>query len=242
MGIELKRVPLNFKWPMDKPWSGYLNPYGGKSHTCTACNGTGNTIASQRLDDLISLLLLSATDAVQGKCHPYLREAHLYNTQGKTCGKDMVELTVGLTSRAPSYLGHDSTDKYAAKKKIIAVAGLSGEWGLCLECIGDGIVWDSQEDMQKYEEWTKINPPDGEGYQIWETVSEGSPISPVFATPEELAQHMAGRPWGADSGSSYESWLRFIVGPGWAPSGVMDEHGYRSGPDAAFISSPEGTE
>lgn len=27
----------------------------------------------------------------------------------------------------------------------------------------------------------------GEGYQLWETISEGSPVSPVFATPAELA-------------------------------------------------------
>lgn len=30
-------------------------------------------------------------------------------------------------------------------------------------------------------------PPKGEGYQLWETTSEGSPISPVFASAEELA-------------------------------------------------------
>lgn len=32
------------------------------------------------------------------------------------------------------------------------------------------------------------DPPVGNGYQLWETTSEGSPISPVFATPEELAE------------------------------------------------------
>lgn len=33
-----------------------------------------------------------------------------------------------------------------------------------------------------------LDPPDGEGFQLWETTSEGSPISPVFTTPEELAE------------------------------------------------------
>lgn len=55
---------------------------------------------------------------------------------------------------------------------------------------------------------------------MWETVSEGSPISPVFATPEELARHMAATRWGADRGTPYETWLAFIRGPGWAPSMV----------------------
>lgn len=33
----------------------------------------------------------------------------------------------------------------------------------------------------------KCETPSGEGFQLWETTSEGSPISPVFATKEELA-------------------------------------------------------
>ena len=45
---------------------------------------------------------------------------------------------------------------------------------------------------------------------------------------------MAGTRWGADKGTSYETWLRFINGPGWAPSMVMDASGVRTGADAAF--------
>ena len=91
---------------------------------------------------------------------------------------------------------------------------------------------DSPEDEQEADSRIAVEPPAGDGYQIWETVSEGSPISPVFATPEELARHMAGRPWGADKGSSYDAWMRFINGPGWAPSMVSDSDGVRVGPNA----------
>ena len=70
---------------------------------------------------------------------------------------------------------------------------------------------------------TKIHPPKGEGWQMWETTSEGSPISPVFATPEELAR------WLADSGASAfgdmtatrEQWLSTIR-EGGAVSAVME--------------------
>ncbi len=31
-------------------------------------------------------------------------------------------------------------------------------------------------------------PPEGEGYQLWETTSEGSPVSPVFKTLDELCE------------------------------------------------------
>ena len=71
------------------------------------------------------------------------------------------------------------------------------------------------------------------GYCMYETTSEGTPISPTFATPEELAH------WLADTGASafggrtatYEQWLGVARG-GWAPSAVVDGHGLRSGVEA----------
>lgn len=64
----------------------------------------------------------------------------------------------------------------------------------------------------------RVEPPEGEGYQLWQTVSD-APMSPVFATPEELARYMADLEAGSwDAGISYEKWLKFINGPGWAPS------------------------
>ncbi len=235
MGRELKRVPLDFQWPMNEPWSGFLNPHYSKSHTCPACRGNGETTASNRLGDLVSLLMLSGSDSLRGKCHPYFYEDPLYRTKEELCGPDMVELTTALAGRAASFMGHDSLDKWSAKKKIVAAAGLSEEWGVCQECGGEGTIWDSPEDKRAYDDWTPTEPPAGDGYQIWETVSEGSPISPVFATPEELASYMAGRRWGADNGSSFETWLKFINGPGWAPTMVVDSNGLRVGPNCASV-------
>jgi hypothetical protein len=40
MGRELRRVPLDFDWPINKTWEGFLNPhYVAKK--CEACAGTG---------------------------------------------------------------------------------------------------------------------------------------------------------------------------------------------------------
>jgi len=36
--------------------------------------------------------------------------------------------------------------------------------------------------------WVGTDPPTGEGFQLWETTSEGSPVSPVFETDEALAE------------------------------------------------------
>ena len=101
----------------------------------------------------------------------------------------------------------------------------------------------ASEDSKKmsYTEWAGERPdpadympawPDAERthYMMYSTTSEGSPISPAFATPEELAR------WLADNGASsfgsitatYEQWLGICKG-GWAPSAVMDSSGLRSG-------------
>lgn len=48
--------------------------------------------------------------------------------------------------------------------------------------------WDKylEEPMKELRELLDV--PKGEGYQLWETTSEGSPISPVFETLDELCE------------------------------------------------------
>jgi hypothetical protein len=69
----------------------------------------------------------------------------------------------------------------------------------------------------------KIPVPSGEGYQMWETTSEGSPISPVFKTPEELAAWLAANNAStfADRTATYEEWLTMITGTGWSMSAAI---------------------
>lgn len=90
------------------------------------------------------------------------------------------------------------------------------------------------------------NPPNAEDYMpdwpeaerthlmMYEDTSEGTPISPPFATPEELAR------WLTDNGASafgsstarYEEWLATIR-DGFAVGLVMDAKGLRSGVEFA---------
>ena len=98
-------------------------------------------------------------------------------------------------------------------------------------------------ELDKYDECPAEDghkePPPGDGYQMWETTSEGSPISPVFKTPEELAR------WLVDNGASsfgsdtatYDQWLGMIRGPGWAPSAAGYAGKIQSG--VAFIGDKE---
>jgi hypothetical protein len=218
MGRELKRVPLHFEWPINKVWKGFKNPhYDGHCSNCPDCNGRGSTLAQQRLEDLVSLLMLSADDAVRGKVHPYFTESPLYSTQGIAVSLDIVELTGGLAGRPHrTPFGHDACDRWAAVKKIIAAAGLKKSWGTCKTCNGEGSVWDTPENKRLAARWRSKQPPKGKGYQIWETVSEGSPVSPVFGSPEELADWMCLHDDSVSRGTTREQWLQFINGPGWA--------------------------
>ena len=89
------------------------------------------------------------------------------------------------------------------------------------------------------------NPPDREyyrpkwpeesatHYQMYEDTSEGTPISPVIATPEELARWLVDNKASAfaDQTATYEEWLRVCNG-GWAPSAALTENGIISGVSA----------
>ena len=68
---------------------------------------------------------------------------------------------------------------------------------------------------------------------MYEDTSEGTPISPAFATPEELARWLADTNASAlgSDGASYEGWLRMARG-GWAPSMVVVAGVMTSGVDA----------
>jgi len=68
--------------------------------------------------------------------------------------------------------------------------------------------------------------PDG-GWQVWETVSEGSPITPAFVTKEKLVEHLVtvGDDWGGRDGRTYtRAAAERLVKDGWAPSMIM-RHG-----------------
>lgn len=224
MSREIKHVPMDFDWPIGETWRGYLNPHYEK---CRACKGSGETMARHRLSDLVGLLMLSGEDAKQGKCHPYFKASGLYRSRGAVCDDDMAELTTALAGREPGVLGHDAVDNWKATCKITEAAGLPDTWGTCPDCDGHGIA---RERYAAYEAWESYEPPLGDGWQMWETTSEGSAISPVCESPEALAH------WLADNGASangsqtatYDQWLA-MINAGWAPSMIATPHGLKSG-------------
>jgi len=59
-------------------------------------------------------------------------------------------------------------------------------------------------------------------FQMYETVTEGTPISPVMETLEDLARWLADNKANASAGqtATYEQWLTMIKA-GWAPSFML---------------------
>jgi hypothetical protein len=299
MGRELKRVALDFDWPLNKAWSGFINDKHDAAVSCPQCGGDGCSPEARHLKNLWygydefrpedrGSVPLTPDDAPvrafaeRNVAHApaycgkgegaIIREAKrlcaMWNTQWShhlnqadvdalVAANRLWDFTrtftpgIGWQDKDPPYaptakeinawsiggLAHDSINQWAVVRAECERLGHAVE---CANCAGDGETWPSKEAKAAYDAWESTEPPSGEGYQIWETVSEGSPISPVFSTPEELARHMAGRKWGADDGTPYETWLKFITGPGWAPSMVADSKGLRSGVDAVI--AMEGSE
>lgn len=51
MGRQLRRVPIDFDWPIGETWKGFINPHYGACHDCEACEGSGYSPEAKHLQD-----------------------------------------------------------------------------------------------------------------------------------------------------------------------------------------------
>ena len=140
------------------------------------------------------------------------------------------------------------------------VRKVQADWKHPMRSEGKFIPLDSREylksSLEEYEEMVKEegleatiadlgNPPDLELYMpnwseeemthfmMYENTSEGTPISPAFETPEELAQWLVDNEASAFAGdtASYEGWLKVCKGA-YAVSAVYTNGKMTSGVDS----------
>lgn len=83
--------------------------------------------------------------------------------------------------------GHDSIN---ASVVIRARCEREGVDHTCPRCEGHASIEVYPGQRADAEAWEPTDPPTGDGWQLWETVTEGSPITPVFTSPDALARHM----------------------------------------------------
>lgn len=267
MGREIKRVPLDFDWPLDKTWHGFFLPDRLRGIPCPDCEGGQTHFAwwMQAMSYLMGMLAQDVREQERGKpMHPWLAEFPNHHghweyliggvwgkhrdaepeerraTQGRFVvdrpSREALTFFARLADCSEEEIGggiFSSNDvNYAVMRKLYELTGVSTDCPTC-EGRGDSEAYPGQR--AEAEAWETFEPPEGDGYQLWETVSEGSPISPVFATPEELAHFMVSHSWGSQTNrmaSSFDVAMGFIDA-GWAPSAVATaEHGVESGVEA----------
>lgn len=193
MGRALKRVTLDFDWPINKIWEGYLNPY--KYIPCAECDQSGYNPATKELADAF----YSFSDRSKRWSNKITQEEVDYLiSKNRLRGFDPVSrewVAVARTAEevnlSQDYISFDSTLMHDAINRSYLIkfrATKLGVYGLCSNCKGDGYTFESEEIENLYNTWELFEPPVGEGYQLWETTTEGSPQSPVFETLEELCE------------------------------------------------------
>jgi hypothetical protein len=134
-------------------------------------------------------------------------------------GEEMIALVTGLAD------GHKPEPmsgmiSYRIFRTLVKAAGLDADtWGICKVCGGEGL---DPAVKEAYEAWQCEGPPQGPGWQLWETVSEGSPVSPVFPDKEAFVQYLIGEGYS-------EKAARNFTESGWAPSGVIIQGGPNAG-------------
>jgi len=187
----------------------------------------GTSLPLQWLRGMVEMLLLPAMHrpSRDQRRHPYWDSVPV--PRGAPPAK-LLELGAGLAGRGAAMpgMGHDGSDRWAATTRVLAAAGLPEDWACCEVCDGHGI---DPAHVEAYEAWVETPIPEGPAYQLWETVSEGSPQSPTFETPRELADWLGANYRSRLYQQSAAQWLRFIEGPGWAPSGISGPDGFKTG-------------
>lgn len=246
MSREVRRVPLDFTWPLGKVWHGYLMPDELRPPQCPDCAGNGSSGAGQWLNTLCRRIKMLVDDVHQAQAagrpmHPWLADdqypptrdvmrpvteeeradaqaeidrceaegrgarGHLYRMVKPGAvtrigyevvrpSAEIVDLAAGLagqpTDRLGGMFGMSSSDAYRMARKIVEAAGLDPDvFGYCPTCAGEGDVG-TAEQRAAAEAWEGTGPPTGDGWQLWETTSEGSPTTPVFETAEELIDYL----------------------------------------------------
>lgn len=280
MGREIKRVPMNFDWPIDKVWGGFKNPFSAQSIECPDCKGSGSSPKARYLKDQwygnapfkpedrgsvswkptdAPVRRFAASNVIHSPAFYGTGEVAIQREAERLCeffnaswshhlNADDVKALVkagrlqdfthtwtkedGWKPKEPKVIptprevnewslvgfGHDSINQWVC---VEAECKRLGYKQSCERCNGDGSLWPSAKIKKAYNKWRGTNPPKGKGWQLWETVSEGSPISPVFKTPEELARWLTDSPdytWRRnDARTTYEQWIALIK-KGWCPS------------------------
>lgn len=291
MGRQVRRVALDFAWPMNKPYDGFMHPAELDPVQCPVCEGSSYSPEGREMHDRwwgyipfspeqagSEPFTIDTPGVLDYARRKIMDERAFYDdylgaTGDETARREGRRMCGLWNATWQHHLSQQDVDALLASGEVLA--GLTHRWNdetrtwvkkdgppptqrevniwglnltggvlsvpgwavqkaeaerrgvslMCSNCDGEGSTFRDDAHREAYESWTPSEPPEGEGWQLWETVSEGSPISPVCPTAESLARHMAHSDTTRDEGMGYEGWLKFITGSGWSPSNISVDGG-----------------
>lgn len=270
MSRTLKRVPMNFAWPLKTVWGGYLNPFAHQSVKCDKCDGSGASPEANLMrdqwygyaafapEDRGGTPLTIENPSVRAFAERNVnRNPKFFGGDGDAVNQEARRL-IGMWNKQWSHhlnaddvqalvdagrlydlthtftpgkgwrrneskniptpdevnawsiegIGHDSINQWVV---VSAECKRRGVPESCDKCSGTGTLWPSEEIKKLSDTWEQTEPPRGEGFQLWETTSEGSPVSPVFETIESLCHWCENNATVfGDSETSAEEWRRML--------------------------------
>lgn len=232
MGRTCKRVPLDFSWPMKTLWIGYVNPYKGVD--CPYCDHGYSEKAQEIIAEVYPWKKGDETYAPNPykpntTYNPHSKDHHMTQDEVDYFMEHRHKNTIAEVQRVMAERFPDA-DKVTPEifsqlslmlwdfthdlhwQMINYHSEKEGWDSSCPHCKGEGVLFLNDEIKRLHEEFRWQEPPTGEGYQMWEDTSEGSPISPVFKTAEELAEYCEreGVSWFGARTAKKEDWLRVI--------------------------------
>lgn len=286
MSREVRRMALDFDWPLRIPFSGGDMPDDLQPTTCDVCSGKGLSAFGERLEDLWwgripfspedtgSKPHTPDTPGMMEHCRDKIMDSRAFydpyhGSKGEeTVLREAVRLCALWNNMWQHHLSAEDVDALLADDRILEglthrydrdgwiplerprptveevniwtlrlngcgplsmsagaifreAAARAGEDARCGSCGGEGVLYRDDGHRSAYDAWTPAEPPAGPGYQVWETVSSGSPVSPVFLKPDDLAAWMTENTRTEEDAVGYAVWLDFIKEEGYAPTGTL---------------------
>lgn len=289
MSREVRRVPLDFDFPLGETWTGYLMPAELSLPSCPDCEGAGWSPEARRLSarwygrapfhpsERGSESLTPETPGVRAFAERNVaRSAWFYGTDEAAIVREAERLSGMWNQQWCHHLHQDDVDALVAAGRLMdfthtwdrgagwqpkdppytPTAAEVNEWSLsgmahdsinqhvvvraelerlgqpvvCSTCSGSGDVA-TDEQRAAYEAWTSTEPPEGEGWQLWQTVSEGGPVSPVFPAREGLVNWLTTeyRQVGSERPLTLAQAEAFVAAGHSIGSGVLTGAGWLSG-------------
>lgn len=230
----LRRVPLDFDWPHGVVWEGFQRRGDLEFPPCPVCApATGGGYGRNRHGDCgdgytAGARAISRTFYCIDVADDWLRAQMCWRDKlGRVEVDRLVErglLPPGVTvaevnaangpGQTPGDLGLAGTAQHEC---VLLRCELLGIERTCAACGGHGD--EATDELRALADaWEPTELPAGVGYQMWETTSEGSPISPVFASADELAGWLAAHTTGVGLGGwlTKEEWLEVMGADGGA--------------------------